>query len=307
MPLEHRALIVLLGALALDLLSGEPPESVHPVVWIGRTIDGLKRYWSGRGKFRGLALVFIVVTLSGGSAYLAYFLVSHLWPPAGLLIAIYLFKSTFSLRALLETSKNIAAEIETEPDSARLRLRALVGRDTSRSTKAQMRSAVIESLFENLVDSLVTPSLFYLTGLQLGVGFGLSLALFYKAANTLDSMIGYRTEELEQIGFAAAKLDDLLNFLPARLTAGVIGLAGLSPRGLACAVEDSSRPSSPNSGWPMSAAAGVLGVQLVKPGHYVLGREYELPQAEDLERALGLAKRSAALIVVLLAMLILLF
>lgn len=301
MSFNQSALIVFLGALTFDLLIAEPPEPIHPVVWMGKAITWLKKQLISFGSKRtaGLAIALILAVSSGGLSYIVFAIVGRLWQPGGLLMAIYLFKSTFSLSALLGSGRRIAEEVELDPNSARHRLPILVGRDPSSLNAAEMRSALVESIFENLADSFTAPLFFFLAGLPAGIGFSLSLSLSYKAVNTMDSMIGYKIKELSEIGFVAAKLDDILNFIPARLTAVFISLAGFSLRGLRSAFKDHSRPASPNSGWPMSAASGVLGVQLKKTEHYILGAENDLPELKDIKKALELAKRCVVLIVIL--------
>jgi adenosylcobinamide-phosphate synthase len=153
-------------------------------------------------------------------------------------------------------------------------------------------SAAIESIAENLSDSLVAPLFYY-------VVFGVPGALAYRAINTLDAMIGYHGR-YEYLGRAAAKLDDLANLIPARLTAALLffaaGLAGASPRAaLAIGLRDHARTESPNAGWPMAVMGGALGVELEKVGHYVLGRPAEDPSPEAIRRAIPIARWGAVI------------
>ncbi len=295
------AFFVLVGAAVIDLLIGEPPESLHPVVWIGRFVGLLKRWFSGvrQRKLAGLLIAVLVPLLSGAIAYLLVAFSSFLWDYAGSLMAILLLKSTISFKSLVGTVNSVGKSIESEPDRAREELLALVGRDRSSLSSGEMRSAAVESLFENLVDSFIAPLFYFFLGSLIGYAPGIGFALFYKAVNTLDSMLGYRTEELQSFGLAAARLDDLLNWFPARISVPFISLASLSFRAPAVAIRDWNETPSPNSGWPMAAAAGGLGVRLAKRGVYVLGGEYELPGSRDLDKAIGLAKRAAAIYLVL--------
>jgi adenosylcobinamide-phosphate synthase len=158
-----------------------------------------------------------------------------------------------------------------------------VSRPTAELDAEHVASAAVESVAENLTDSLVAPALFFLVG-------GLGAAAVYRVVNTADAMIGYRRGSLEYFGKAAARLDDLFNLVPARLAGlGVVvgaALAGESGRGaLASLRRDRGRTASPNAGWTMSAMAGALGVTLEKPRAYRLGTG-ELPVAADIERAL---------------------
>ncbi|MCF7891092.1 cobalamin biosynthesis protein, partial [Candidatus Bipolaricaulota bacterium] len=149
-------------------------------------------------------------------------------------------------------------------------------------------------------DSLVSPLFYFFLGSLVSYGVGVAFALVYKAVNTLDSMIGYRTEDLRNFGFLAARLDDLLNWLPSRISVLFVSLGALSWNTFAVAFRDWDCARSPNSGWPMAAAAGALEVKLVKKGEYSLGEEYKLPEEEDLRLAIRLAVRTILLYLVML-------
>lgn len=287
------ALMMLTVGLTFDFLFGEPPESLHPVVWIGRLIRGMERR-ARRSldlKWIGLGFVFFIPLLFGSCGYFFYLIVHGFWPVGGWLVGGFLLKISLSPHALFEESKQIAATLEEKPEKARQRLKNLVGRDRSDLSIGEMRSAIIESLFENLVDSFLTPLFFYIIGLPVGPGVGLGLALVYKGVNTLDSMIGYRAGKLAELGYFSAKADDALNYVPARLSALLISIVGLSNKGIKTALRFHRFPPSPNGGWPMSAAAGALEVQLKKPGVYALLPEQELPGKGSVTRALDLARR----------------
>ena len=166
----------------------------------------------------------------------------------------------------------------------------LVSRPTSDLDDGRVASAAIESAGENLTDAFVAPLMFYLA-------FGLAGAYVYRTINTADAMIGYRDEELEYFGKAAARLDDILNLIPARLAALAIAACAGLVRGDArgawrIMLRDRGRTASPNAGWTMSAMAGALDIVLEKPGTYRLG-EGPLPQAGDVERSVRLLLASA--------------
>ncbi|MFP4508044.1 MAG: cobalamin biosynthesis protein [Candidatus Acetothermia bacterium] len=291
-------LSVLVGSVLLDLVAGEPPETFHPVVWIGRAIEVAKKWFARSGgatRAAGALVGVFIPLLSGGIGFLLIALSSYFWKYGGLVPAVLLLKSTISIRSLLGTAESVGEVVESEPERAREELLALVGRNRSDLSRGEMRSAAVESLFENLVDSFVAPLFYFFLGSLFGYGTGVGLAVFYKAVNTLDSMLGYRTDELRDFGYLSARLDDVLNWFPARISAPLVSLAAFSFRALSVACRDWKETPSPNSGWPMGAAAGGLGVKLSKRGVYVLGGEFELPEAEDLEKALGVAKRSIGL------------
>jgi adenosylcobinamide-phosphate synthase len=195
----------------------------------------------------------------------------------------------------------VAADLRAD-DLAAARLAVgyhLVSRPTAELDARHVASATVESVAENLTDSLVAPALLFLAG-------GLGAAAAYRVVNTADAMIGYRRGPLEYFGKAAARLDDLLNLIPARLAglsvvAGA-ALTGQSGRGaLTCLRRARGRTASPNAGWTMSAMAGALGVALEKPGAYRLGAG-ELPVAADIARALRVFGAAAS--VSLLAMVV---
>jgi len=195
--------------------------------------------------------------------------------------------------------------IDQNIDEAKKMLPALVGRKTAPLTRTQAASAVIESLSENYVDSILSPVFYYLAFAP--VGLGLEAALAFKAISTMDSMIGYKTPGLRELGYAGARLDDLANFIPARLSIILIALARPARAGAAlrAAFQYHSATPSPNSGWPMAACAGALGIRLEKPGYYVLLRDGKEPDTSDVPRALRLmdaviAMTLAAALVILL-------
>jgi adenosylcobinamide-phosphate synthase len=283
-------LAVLLLAIAMDLILGEPPARVHPVVLTGRLIGALK----GRArpsKAWGAVVALLVILSSAALGHLLIMAAGQvpvLGLGIGVLVSAYLLKSTIAIRCLLDTSEEIGSLVENDFDEAKKLLPALVSRNPEGLTRTQATSAVIESLSENYVDTVVSPLFYYL--LFSPVGLGVEAALAFKATNTLDSMLGYRTEELRNLGWASAKLDDLANWVPARMSLPIIAAARL-PRAketIETALRDHARTPSPNSGWPMAAAAGALGIRLEKPGVYVVGEGEADPSTKDLAPALRL-------------------
>ncbi len=301
-------LIVLLLAIAIDLILGEPPARVHPVVLIGRLIGTLKkRARPTRAWGTGVALLVILSTAGAGHLLIAAGdMVDFVGLSLGIFVSAYLLKSTIAIRCLLETSSEIGRLVENDFEGAKKLLPALVSRNPNGLTGTQATSAVIESLSENYVDTVVSPLFYYL--LFSPIGLGVEAALAYKAINTLDSMLGYKTEELKNLGFASAKLDDLANWVPARLSLPIIAAARPSRAGqaLKIALRDHAATPSPNSGWPMAAAAGALGIRLEKPGVYVVGEGGAEPSTRDLAPALRLVGTAIALTVTVSALVLLL-
>jgi adenosylcobinamide-phosphate synthase len=266
-------IILLAAALALDLVAGEPPLPVHPVVWMGK----FTYLWEKAGlpKKPALQLAYgTIMTLVTVGVFAApvYFLLSYLQElnySAYLIVGAVLFKITFSLKELRKAALNIKNLLLAHNlDGARLGLRSLVKRDSRDLSEPLVISATIESVAENICDSFVAPLFYFLL-------LGVPGAMAYRVINTLDAMIG-RHGQYEYLGKFAARLDDAANIIPSRITALLIVLAAFLMRINARSSwrtlrRDHSRTTSPNAGWPMSAAAGALDVQFTKLGHYQLG------------------------------------
>jgi adenosylcobinamide-phosphate synthase len=293
-PAAH-ALVVLAGALALDVVAGEPPDALHPVVWMGRFYRALRRHapQAAGAAFAYGCLMALAGPLVFGAGGLA---VGRLLAPLPLLrivVEIYLLKSALSVRMLGQSALAVARALGARDYTrARFGLRSLVSRDTALLDEPLMAAAAVESVAENASDSLVAPLFFFVVG-------GVPGAIAYRACNTLDSMIGYHGET-EWLGKAAARLDDAANFVPARLTAALLvaasALAGASPAGaLRIWWRDGARTESPNAGRPMAAMAGALGVQLEKIGCYRLGDAGGAVGAGEIDRAVRLFYVASAL------------
>ncbi len=275
-------------ALALDWLVSEPPAALHPVVWLGRLIDTLE-HRAPRDNPPAELLYGAAITATGvGGALLPALLLQRVaktgrYPLPTLLLSAALLKSTFAWRTLVQASIRVHDHLEAgDIEQAREALRWLVSRDTTTLDEPLIAAAVIESLAENASDSVVAPLLYYAL-------FGLPGACAYRAINTLDAMLGYH-ERYEYLGKVAARLDDVANIIPARLTALAIAAAAMShghaPRRVWRIVRrDHVLTASPNAGYPMSAIAGALDVSLEKVGHYWLNATARQPCAADIRRA----------------------
>ena len=264
-------------SLVLDSLFGEFPERVHPVSLFGTVVELFDREWQyprAAGAVLALVLPVGVAMVAGGSTALAVQW-SHV---LGALVAGLFLFSTTSLRLLVSTARGVIDASTADIDSARQSAIALVGRDTERLSPGEIRSAAIESASENLADGLVAPLFAFTVGAQFSLAVGVAGAVWVKAVNTLDSMVGYRSRPL---GWASARLDDIVMWVPARLTAMLIAVAGVSGTAPVRARSWCREPQSPNSGWPMATLAAVLDVRLEKPGSYVLNPAAELPTVEQ--------------------------
>lgn len=299
---------LLLAAVLLDALLGDPDYRLHPIRVLGQGSIALEHWlfargWDGRlsGALHGLA-----VTMGAlGAWWLVHLGLGVLHPALGWLWDAYIAYSLLCTRDLLDHGRRVLAVLDDLP-AARERLRWLVSRDTEGLDRGAVVRATIESLAENLTDGVLTP----LWALAL---FGLPGIIVAKAISSLDSMVGYRTERYRRFGWAAARTDDLLHWLPARLSvpllAAAAALTGQHWRGVWPAARRwHGVLPSPNSGWSEAAAGGALRVRLAGPVSYH-GTWQDKPwmgdaawpadlTADDLRRALRLAAVAAALAVV---------
>ena len=264
------ALATVLLAGVFDVTIGEPPNALHPVVWMGRLIDflmGRRPHGWPRAEFAYGVL--IVVVTAGAAAAAGQLLtrgLSYLPWWAALPIGAWALKTAFSLRGLVRAGRDVQRALAGDTDAARARLAALVSRSPDLDPPLIV-SATVESLAENLTDSVVSPLLYFAL-------MGLPGALAYRAINTMDAMIGYR-DEREYVGKAAARTDDVANWVPTRIAALlIVAVAALRRRARAAweARRTQHRPEhGPNKTLAIATMAGALGVRLQKPGAYALG------------------------------------
>ncbi len=288
-------IIILAGALAIDLLFGEPPLALHPVVWMGKVTNAWEKLVLKRSPVIQFILgtIFTLVTIALFTIP-TYFLLVYLkgWNFLVYLAAgMVLFKITFSLKELHQAARQIKLLLlDRNLAGARFGLRSLVKRDAHDLTEPLIVSATVESVTENTCDSFVAPLFYFLI-------LGVPGAVAYRVINTLDAMIGLHGQ-YEYLGKFAARLDDVVNIIPARLTGLLIVVAAFLLRknpGAAWLImlRDHSKTASPNAGWPMSAAAGALDVRLTKTGYYQLGDEANPLVPRTIDYALQLMFFSA--------------
>ena len=279
-------------AVAIDQCLGEWPSRYHPVVWIGKVATFVERLGPQRGDrarlIWGALLAIGAPAAAASSAFVALRALSP-WPWVEFALGVFLLKSTFALRALGRAADSVSNPLNaSDLDAARRGLGNLCSRDPSDLNASELAGAAVESVAENTSDSLVAPVLY-------AACFGIPGAVFYRSVNTLDAMFGYRNPTYEYLGKASARLDDLLNWVPARLTALVLLTAG-AVRGAAVRTgwrvlrADGSKTASPNAGRPMAAMAGLLEVELKKRGEYLLGATGASPSASSIEEAWQIAR-----------------
>jgi len=266
-------LLILLLALVIDVLFGEPPRPIHPVIWVGKVTSLVGRIAPARGTgaqlaYGGIMTLLIILAF----ALPVYFFLSFLHDlssVAYILLAALLLKTTFALRELRQVALRVKTSLaEDNLEEARGNMSALVSRNTQDLGKPELVSATIESTAENICDSFIAPLFYFLL-------LGVPGAMAYRVVNTLDAMIGYHGK-YEYLGKFAARLDDALNFIPARISALLLVIAAYLCRedgksAWRIMLRDRAKTESPNAGWTMSAMAGALRTRLEKKGCYVLG------------------------------------
>jgi adenosylcobinamide-phosphate synthase len=295
--------IALLIAFAIDHFFGEPPARLHPVVWMGNCLSwaaanvlpksaadentpDYSSFIAATGVWIASAALILIVTYSLQGVILQ---LPAVW--ATLLLGL-LLKPLFAWRMLSREVQAVELALQQSLDAGRVRLSMLVSRDTTALTEAQVRESAIETLSENLNDSVIAPIFWF-------VLLGLPGAAVYRFANTADAMWGYKGvykgRNWEWAGKWAARADDVLSWLPARITAALLWLAS----GVQVAAfwsrlrHEAAKTPSPNSGWAMAAMALQLNIHLSKPDVYTLNASGSAPKTSDTQKSIKLASKSA--------------
>lgn len=251
------ALYAVVAAMVLDALLGEPDwlwgRFAHPAVLMGRAVAALDRRLNNDTRRAGVLAVFLLVAgaMAAGAVLAAL---------PGYWAEVFVGAVMLAQRSLVQHVRRVGDALRVSRGDGRRAVAMIVGRDVRQMDDAAVARAAIESGAENFSDGVIAPLVWFMVA-------GLPGLLAYKVVNTADSMIGYRTAKYENFGWAAARLDDLVNWVPARLTAGLIWLA--APRGTWRAIRhDAGLHRSPNAGWPEAAMAPALGVSLSGPRSY---------------------------------------
>ena len=310
------SLLVLIAALAIDAALGDPPSVYravpHPVAVLGRVIAWLDARWndpamgdSARRRRGALAVPLVVAGAVAIAWLLALFLRQFDW---GWVAEAIVASTLLAFRGLYDHVARVAAALDRGIEAGREAVAEIVGRDPASLDGPGIARAAIESTAENFADGAVAPVFWFLIA-------GLPGLAAYKAVNTLDSMIGHRTERHAAFGRAAARLDDALNLVPARIAGGLIVLAGAIVPGAGAAaawramIRDAPRHRSPNAGWPEAAMAGALGLSLAGPRRYDgktvedawMGDGRKESDQRDIRRALRLYLAAGGLMAAFLA------
>ena len=272
--------IVIVGfALLLDFLIGDPKTKYHPTAWIGKLIAVLVPFTRNNSPkkelFGGILIVFVVVAivstllvaLDFGISLLTIDIVSLV---VSIAVSSILLKTTIAIRGMQKHALSVVDALEKDDlDSARNHLSMIVKRNTKHLDKNHISSAVLESVSENTVDGITGPLFYYAI-------FGLPGAFVYRAINTIDSMVGYKTSLFRNIGWFGANCDTILNYIPSRLTGLVMILSALIlgynwKESFYIMRRDGKKLESPNAGFPIAALAGALGTKLEKINYYAVG------------------------------------
>ena len=278
----------LLAGWLLDLIFGDPSRLPHPVVWFGRMIAfGEQHLNKGQHrKMKGACLAIMLILFIGLAGWaIRHFLFltnMYLGIAFDIIVVFYCLAGTTLIREV----RAVFVALDRSLEEGRAQVARIVGRDTSELSAQEVRTAALETLAENLSDGVVAP-LFWLAIA------GTPGMLAYKMVNTLDSMIGYRTERYKDFGCWAAHIDDIANYIPARLTALLMVVASGKISLLGFVAQYGRNHASPNSGYPEAALAGILNCRFGGP-HYYFGEEFDKPYIGDNERLLTTADMKTA-------------
>lgn len=312
-------ILSLLLSLAMDVILGELPGRIHPVVIMGSIISFFKsKFIKIRNKSSGFLLVFFTSASVGLILYLIYLITSYNFILLFITFTIVL-SSSYSVKMLLETAVCVENDLNESLDKARESVSYLVSRSTDELTESFIVSAVIESLTENITDSYVAPIFYYfvfsviilLSHFENQLFYLLLVPVLYRLYNTLDAMVGYKTDELIEIGFLPAKIDDILNYIPSRIAGLYVVVSAYLLRldgknSFKIMLRDARNCPSPNSGYTMASAAGALNIQLIKKQTYVLGDSNKEIDAADIARAVDLSRWTIILFTVTVVLLLML-
>ncbi|WML39306.1 adenosylcobinamide-phosphate synthase CbiB [Neobacillus sp. OS1-2] len=302
--------IAILTASILDLFVGDPPNWPHPVKWIGKLIAHLEKRWNS-GEFKkwiGLVMLLFVLLLVFTIVLIVVLIGYKIHPLVGIAAESIVISTTIAQKSLKEAALEVYHPLKSgDLVEARKKLSYIVGRDTNDLDESEIARGAIETVAENTCDGVTAPLFWALIG-------GAPLAMVYRAANTCDSMVGHLNDRYKEFGWASAKWDDVMNWIPSRLT-GMIMLIGKLPfrsdhrKAWSILIRDAKKHPSPNSGWGEAAVAAILGIQLGGINYYKgmisnrakMGEAHSPIQAHHILKANDILGRTVFLFLLLLA------
>ena len=298
----------LLFSLVIDFLFGELPTKVHPVVIMGSIISFFKNIFIKiKNRLSGFLLTLCTAATVSIILFIIY-LIAQINNWLLLIVFIILLSSTYSINMLLKTAIDVKKDLDESIDKARKSVSYLVSRDTEELSESFIVSAVIESLTENITDSYIAPIFYYtILGIIILINpfydyifYLLLIPMLYRMFNTMDAMLGYKTEELIDIGFFPAKMDDILNYIPARIAGIFVVISAYllkldGKNSFKIMKRDARNCPSPNSGFTMATTAGALNIQLIKRDTYILGDANKGIDKDDITRAVNLSRLAIVL------------
>jgi adenosylcobinamide-phosphate synthase len=309
-------ILTLVISFAIDMTFGELPGRIHPVVIIGSIISFFKNVFIKiKNKASGFLVVLFVFAVISTVLYLIY-IISSFNIILFFIVFTILLSSTYSVNMLLQTAVDVKNDLSESIDKARKSVSYLVSRDTDELTESFIVSAVIESMTENITDSYIAPVFYFfifamimlISPVHNCLYYLLLIPMLYRASNTMDAMLGYKTDELSEIGYVPAKLDDILNYIPARISglfvvisAYLLNLDGKNS--FKVMMRDARKCPSPNSGYTMAPTAGALNIQLIKKDTYILGDDNKVIVADDISKAVKLSKLTIILFTIIMIIL----
>ena len=293
----------LILSLVIDIIFGELPTRIHPVVIIGSITLFFKNIFI---KYKNRTSGFLLTLCTAVTITIILFIIYSISKINFLLlfiVFIILLSSTYSINMLLKTAVDVKKDLDESIDKARKSVSYLVSRNTEELSESFIVSAVIESLTENITDSYIAPIFYYtifaaiilIKPFNNQLFYLLLIPMLYRMSNTLDAMLGYKTDELINIGFFPAKLDDVLNYIPARIAGIYVVISAYllkldGKNSFKIMKRDARNCPSPNSGFTMATTAGALNIQLIKKDTYILGDANKSIDKNDITRAVNLSK-----------------
>ncbi|WP_416148840.1 adenosylcobinamide-phosphate synthase CbiB [Salipaludibacillus sp. HK11] len=264
--------MIIVAAIILDLLIGDPKWLPHPVIGFGKLITfmekKLNRGSSRQKKRQGVLLLTVVVGIAFASTFAIIYFLYQLHMIAGVLVEVYLISSTIAVKGLRQAALQVAVPLaQGNLFEARRQLSMIVGRDTENLGESELVRGTVETVAENTVDGITAPLFWAFIG-------GAPFAMAYRAINTLDSMVGYKNERYVDFGWSSARIDDVVNWIPAKFTSITLWLGAFFVRGTnkrkawQITLRDASKHPSPNSGWSEAMVAGLMGIQLGGRNYY---------------------------------------